>query len=291
MGRRRTIIQIVFVALSNAYYKGFLEGGIYKGPAKSACLPGLNCYSCPGALGSCPIGAMQAVLSDKSYNLSFYVAGFITLFGAALGRAICGFLCPFGLIQDALGRIPFKYKFRGIYGDKYLKYLKYFVLVIFVLLLPAFLINDFGSGDPWFCKYICPSGTFMAGWPLVAINEGIRETTGFLFAWKSLILISVLIISVVVYRPFCRYLCPLGAIYGVCNKISLYRFEIDEEKCTGCGVCRKACKLDISVHENPNSIECIRCGECISSCPTAAIKRSRLIQKKVERSVDDVAEN
>ncbi len=291
MAGRRTIIQIVFAALSNSYYKGFLEGGIYKGASKSACVPGLNCYSCPGALGSCPIGAMQAVLSDRDYNFSLYAAGFIMLFGAALGRVVCGFLCPFGLVQDALDKIPFNHKIRRVAGEKYLKSLKYLILAVFVIILPAFIKNDFGSGDPWFCKYICPSGTFMAGWPLVMLNDGIRDAAGLLYAWKSFILIVLLLLSIVIYRPFCRYLCPLGAIYGLCNKISFYSYEIDQEKCTACGTCRQVCKFNLEVYKNPNSVECIRCGECIRGCPTTAIKRRKLAPARVERKSSDVAEN
>lgn len=287
MSKKRTLIQITFSVVSNAYYKGFLEGGIYKGNAKYACMPGLNCYSCPGALGSCPIGSVQAVLADKNDHFPLYAAGFITMFGAVFGRAVCGFMCPFGLIQDALDKIPFRHKVRKAYGDKYLRLLKYLVLILFVCLFPALIKNEFGSGDPWFCKYICPSGTIMAGWPLSILNEGIRAATGLLFAWKSLILILLVVLSVIIYRPFCRYLCPLGAIYGLFNKLSFYQYEIDPMKCTHCDACRNACKMDIHVYDDPNSRECIRCGECIRSCPETAISKRKLTFEDRKREVPD----
>ena len=106
----RTWVQIGFTALSNGYAAGFMRGNIYKGPLKFACVPGLNCYSCPGALGSCPIGAFQSVLASRDYHFAFYVSGFLIFFGAVLGRLTCGWLCPFGLVQDLLHKLPFPWK-------------------------------------------------------------------------------------------------------------------------------------------------------------------------------------
>lgn len=271
--KKRNLIQIGFVAITNGYYQGFLKGSIYQGPSKAVCVPGLNCYSCPGAFGSCPIGSFQAVVSDRDYGMTFYIVGFLTLVGALMGRFVCGFLCPFGLFQDLLHKIPNKWKVRIVPGDKYLKYLKYLILVIFVIILPMFVVNDFGQGDPWFCKYICPSGTFMAGWPLSILNEGIRGAIGWLFAWKSFLLIGVIVMSLFIYRPFCRYLCPLGAIYGLFNKFSLYRFQVAPDTCVECGKCQTVCPINIPVYRTPNSAECIRCGRCLSVCPTDALTR------------------
>lgn len=269
----RLTVQLVFTALSNGYVQGFAEGKIFRGKTKSVCVPGLNCYSCPGALGSCPIGSLQATLSDRNYKFAFYVLGFLMIVGAFFGRFVCGWLCPFGLVQDLLYKIPFFRKLRKLPGDKFLKWLKYVILAVFVILLPLFAVDAFGQGSPWFCEYICPSGTLGAGIPLVVLNEGLRSVIGWLYAWKVAILAVLIFLSILVYRPFCRYLCPLGAIYGLFNPISLYRYKIDSEKCTKCGACQKACKLDIKTFENPNSTECIRCGDCIKSCPHNAIKK------------------
>ncbi|HWS42408.1 MAG TPA: 4Fe-4S binding protein [Pseudoflavonifractor sp.] len=271
MGRLRTWVQIGFTALTNGYAAGFARGDIYKGPSKVLCLPGLNCYSCPGALGSCPIGSLQAVLASRNYRFSFYVVGFLLAVGALLGRFVCGWLCPFGLVQDLLYKIPGVKKLRKVPGDRYLKYLKYFILVGFVIVLPLTVLDLVGQGQPWFCKYICPSGTLFGGVPLVAANPLLREALGWLFAWKVGLLIALLLLSAVIYRPFCRYLCPLGAIYGFFNGVALYRFQIDKDKCVNCGACQKACKLDIPVHKTPNSPECIRCGDCKRACPHGAI--------------------
>ncbi|NLB24339.1 MAG: 4Fe-4S binding protein [Clostridiales bacterium] len=279
---KRHIIQGAFTAITNSYYKGFLAGSIYQGNGKALCLQGLNCYSCPGALGSCPIGSFQAVAGARGYTVPFYLIGFFLAFGAFFGRFVCGYLCPFGLFQDLLHKIPFPKKIRKVPFDKYLKYLKYFFLLVFVFLLPAFVSNDFGVGDPWFCKYVCPSGTFMAGWPLVILNGGIRGTIGFLFAWKSFILIAIIILSIIIYRPFCRYICPLGAIYGCFNKVSFYRFNVNKDTCIECKKCQEVCKFDIPVYLTPNSMDCIRCGDCLKVCPTNALQRIPYLRSQEE---------
>ena len=235
-------------------------------------MPGLNCYSCPGALGSCPIGALQATLGDRNYHFAFYVVGFLLVVGAVLGRFVCGWLCPFGLVQDLLAKIPFpKKKLRRLPGDAILRYLKYFILLVFVLILPMFAVNIVGQGSPWFCQYICPSGTLMAGLPLYALNESLRSAAGFLYAWKVGILVALVVLSLFVYRPFCRYLCPLGAIYGLFNPIAFYRIRIDAEKCTHCGACTRACPMNVPVETSPNHPECIRCGACQQACQFGAL--------------------
>lgn len=285
--RLRMLVQICFTALSNGYVAGFTGADIYTGPGKNFCLPGLSCYSCPGAFGACPIGSLQAVLGSRDYRFSFYIVGFLMAVGALWGRFVCGWLCPFGLVQDLLYKIPFVRKMRLLPGDRWLRYLKYIILVGFVIVLPMTVLDIIGQGSPWFCKYICPSGTLMAGIPLVMLDENLRAAAGWLFLWKVAVLIVLVLLSVVVYRPFCRYLCPLGAVYGLFNPISLYQFRIDEQKCTKCGACQKACKLDIAVWEKPNSMECIRCGDCRKACPHGAIQAVpslRKMKKKHQRT-------
>lgn len=279
----RTWVQIAFTAVSNGYAAGFAKGNIYKGPGKFACLPGLNCYSCPGALGSCPIGSLQAVLGSRDYRFAYYIVGFLIFFGALFGRLICGWLCPFGLVQDLLHKIPFVKKLRRLPGERWLRFLKYVILVGFVIILPMTVLDIIGQGQPWFCKYVCPSGTLFAGIPLIASNPPLRMALGWLFTWKMFILVTLIVLSIIVYRPFCRYLCPLGAIYGLFNPVALYRFQIDENKCTKCGACQKVCKLDIPVYRTPNSPECIRCGDCKNICPHSAICTSNK-QKKTTQS-------
>ena len=270
----RTGIQIAWTALSNGYLAGFTGGKIFRGTYKNICLPGLNCYSCPGALGSCPLGALQATLTDRNYRMAFYVTGFLMLFGAIFGRIVCGFLCPFGLVQDLLYKLPLPKKWRVrklLPGDRFLKWLKYPLLLLFCILLPLVLVDSFGQGKPWFCAYVCPSGTFLGGIPLVAANEGLRSALGWLWNWKLSLLIGILLLSIFFYRPFCRYLCPLGAIYGCFNPIALGRYHVEKEKCIDCGKCQTVCPFDLDPSKKPNSTECIRCGRCLDACPTGAL--------------------
>ncbi|MCR5218988.1 4Fe-4S binding protein [Treponema sp.] len=270
-GRSRLIIQACFAALSNGYIKGFSQGKIYEGQGKYLCLPGMNCYSCPGALGSCPIGSLQATLNSWDYKMAMYAVGFMVVFGTILGRFVCGFLCPFGLIQDLLYKIPFVKKLRLLPGEKFLRWMRFIFLALFVIILPVFVVDFIGLGQPWFCKYVCPVGMLEGGIPLVLLNKGMRSAIGFLFKWKFAILIFILLFSVIIYRPFCRYICPLGAVYGIFNKISIFRFKVDSSKCTKCGQCQKACKLDIPLYKKPDSMDCIRCGDCKKACPQDAI--------------------
>lgn len=274
MGRRRSVIQLLWTALSNGYFCGFVTGRIYTGKTKALCLPGLNCYSCPGALGSCPIGSLQAVLNSRNYKFSFYVLGFLMLFGSILGRFICGWLCPFGMIQDFVYKIPFFKKRKNLPAHKVLIWLKYVILAVFVFLMPSVIVNLAGMGEPWFCEYICPSGTLFGAIPLIAANEGLRSAVGGKFALKAVTLVVILLAAAAYYRPFCKYLCPLGAFYGCFNAISVYRLSVDQQTCISCGKCRQACGMDIAVWKKPNSSECIRCGECFGSCPTGAIRSS-----------------
>ena len=272
--RIRTAVQIAWTALSNGYLAGFTNGTIFRGTYKNICLPGLNCYSCPGALGSCPLGALQATLSDRNYRLAFYVTGFLMLFSSLFGRFVCGFLCPFGLVQDLLYKIPLPKKWRRrklLPGDRILKWLKYLLLVLFCILLPMVVVDTFGQGKPWFCAYVCPSGTFLGGIPLVAANEGLRAVLGWLWNWKLSLLIGILLLSLFFYRPFCRYLCPLGAVYGCFNPVSLVRYRVDQSTCINCGKCKTACPFELDPSKKPNSAECIRCGRCLDACPTGAL--------------------
>jgi len=267
---KRKFVQLFSAIVYNANIKGFFSGNIYRGKLKTVCVPGLNCYSCPGAVGSCPIGSLQAVLGS-AHKVSLYVAGFLIAVGALFGRFICGWVCPFGLIQELLHKIPGrKIRAKRIFGI--LKYLKYVVLAVFVIALPMILLWVNGVSAPTFCKYICPAGTLEAGIPLVLLNSDLQSALGWLFDWKVLLLAATVILSVFIYRPFCRFICPLGAIYALFNRISVFGINLEKDKCTGCLACARACRLDIKPFETPNAAECIRCGDCVRACPENALR-------------------
>lgn len=269
---RRGLVQGIATLLTNIHVGNFFKGTIYAGAGKQVCVPGLNCYSCPGAAGACPIGAFQAVVGSSRFRFSYYVTGTLILFGALTGRLICGFFCPFGWFQDLLHKIPGK-KF-STERVKVLRYLKYIILVTTVWLLGVLLVDQVGGSAPYFCKYICPQGILEGGIPLSIADPAIRATLGKLFTWKFFILLVFTVLSVFLYRPFCKWICPLGAFYSLFNKVSLYRYQVDASLCIHCGACKRACKMDVDMSNNPDALECIRCGKCIEVCPTGAISTS-----------------
>ena len=257
----RKWLQLISAVLYNFHITGFVKGTIYQGNFKSACVPGLNCYSCPGAVFSCPLGSLQTALVSSKYKFPYYMLGVLLLFGVMLGRVICGFLCPFGLIQELLYKIP-SGKLRKNRLTKKLSLLKYAVLAIFVVAIPfIFLV-------PGFCKYICPAGTLEGGIPLLSANASLQQMAGSLFCWKVILLVVILLSAIFVFRSFCRFLCPLGAIYGLFHKFSLFGMHIDEEKCNHCGECLRRCKMDV---RKVGDAECIQCGECIGNCSRCAL--------------------
>ena len=269
LSRFRGWIQAGATLLTNLHLPNFLKGGLYQGAGKAVCVPGLNCYSCPAASGACPIGAFQAVVGSSKFRFSYYITGFLILLGVLLGRVICGFLCPFGWFQELLHKIPTKKL--STKKLKPLTYLKYVVLLVMVVLLPVLVTNELGMGDPFFCKYLCPQGVLEGAIPLSMANAGIRAALGSLFTWKFIVLLTVIVLSIVFYRPFCKWLCPLGAFYALLNKVSLFQMQVDQSKCVSCGKCAKVCKMDVDVTKSPNHTECIRCGMCIRACPTDAV--------------------
>jgi len=271
MSRIRLLIQILYTIITNGYLYGYLNGKIYKGALKYACVPGLNCYSCPGAVASCPLGALQSALNERNMKVPFGVLGFLFIFGSIFGRFVCGWLCPFGLFQDLLNKIPFPKKRKRLPGHRVLKYGKYVVLAGLVIIGSAFLWGAYVK-VPAFCKYLCPSGTLMGAIPLMSADEGLRALTGGLFDWKLGILVVLVLLSIVVYRPFCQYLCPLGAIYGWFNRYSLVQIQWQKEDCILCMKCREACPVDLPPEKISVSPECIKCGKCVSSCPQNCLK-------------------
>ena len=265
MDKKRFSIQTVAALAQNAHIKGFFTGKLYQGPVKGVCVPGLNCYSCPGAVGACPIGSLQSFLGGLRFRVPYYVLGFLLFFGALLGRTVCGFLCPFGWLQEMLHAIPFFRKTDRFALDRPLRYLKYIVLSL-LLVLPVFV-----KLTPFFCKYVCPAGT-LAGVLLALHDALVRSQLGWLFAWKSVIFAAVVFAALIVWRPFCKYLCPLGAIYGFFNRVSLHALRLDVSRCVRCGKCAAVCRMGVEPQKNINSAECVRCGDCVRACPTAAIR-------------------
>lgn len=264
---KRKVIQLYFALLYNANLQGFVKGRIFQGDSKNLCVPGLNCYSCPGAIAACPLGSLQGSLSaDRS--TFYYVGGILLLFGILFGRMICGYACPFGLIQELLFKIKTPKVDKNVF-TRIASYFKYVILFVFVFVIPlAYAFKD--TPLPAFCKYICPAGTLEGGISLLVnkANESFFSMLGPIFTWKFALLVGFIVGSVFVFRLFCRFFCPLGALYGLFNKFSIFGIRLDEGKCISCSLCVSGCKLDI---KNVGDHECIGCGDCVSVCPTGAI--------------------
>ena len=270
MGKhKRKLVQLYSAVLYNAYAKGFIKGEIYTGSAKMVCVPGFNCYSCPAAVGACPLGSLQNALAASGNRTGFYVFGILMLWGLMLGRTICGWLCPLGLIQELLHKIPTP-KIKKSSVTHVLTYLKYVMLAVFAVAVPLWFGLKQGKAVPGFCKYICPAGTLEGAVGLLS-NPGNSDLFGLLgifFTRKFVIMMIIGLACVFCYRSFCRFLCPLGAIYGMFNRLAVAGVKVDADRCTHCGACAMNCRMDV---RHVGDRECINCAQCMDVCRQGAI--------------------
>ena len=271
----RKWIQVITALLVNGSWSFPFTRTIYQGPLKILCSPGLNCYSCPASTTYCPIGSIQQLMAGMRIALEngqnffgLYVVGTMGVLGAAFGRLICGWVCPFGFIQELLHKIPSR-KF-GV--PRTLRFVKYGFLLFFVILLPLVVVDEFGYGQLWFCKYVCPAGTLEAGLPMITLQPALGQTIGVLFFNKLTILVGFVIWSVLASRPFCRTTCPLGAFYALFKKVKMVKLRFIEENCTKCKACHPVCPMGVKFNESPEDAECISCLKCMTkACKFDAI--------------------
>jgi polyferredoxin len=267
MGFVRKWVQIIFGFLMNGYWGFPFSRTLYQGPLKVICAPGLNCYSCPAATTYCIIGSIQQLMANVrlsleagQYYFGLYVIGSAGILGGLFGRMICGWACPFGFIQELLHKIPTpKYRFPRV-----LRYGKFFFLIVFVFLLPLLVLDEFGAGETWFCKYVCPAGTLEAGLPMLALQPGLQTGLGFIFLNKLVIMLGFVVWSVLSSRPFCRVACPLGAFYALFSRVRMVRLRWDKENCVRCGACHPVCPMGVKFDESPDDMDCITCMKCMT---------------------------
>ena len=230
------------------------------------CAPVFHCYACPLATFACPIG----VLANFSalHLIPFMTIGLLLVFGALVGSLFCGWACPFGLFQELLHKIPSV----KLPVPRILTWLKYGFLALFVVILPLVVVDEFGLGAPWFCKYVCPAGTLEAGIPMLILQPDLKNTIGWIYWNKITILFLYVVWSIVSSRPFCRTTCPLGAFYALFNRHRLIRLQFNADNCTQCGACHRVCPMGINFNETPHSGECISCLKCMTqACNYGAI--------------------
>ncbi len=228
------------------------------------CVPGLNCRYCPAAVAGCPLNFLQRLFAGGFRNLPYLALGWMLLLALAFGRLICGWLCPFGLLQDLLDKIPAP-KIPKSAWTKRLSYLKYGILAAFIVVLP-FAYHMQGKRFLAFCHWVCPNLRFSNLLMTLASGNSIRSYM--IFHYRFAILAAIILLAVFMFRPFCRFICPLGAFYGLFNKVALFSVKVDDHKCVHCNACLHTCKMDI---QNVGDFECISCGECKTACKFDAI--------------------
>jgi len=258
--RWRGAVQAASFVFANSY---FLRGW------KGFCYPGLNCWACPLANFACPIGALQnasisaprALAGGASWwaIIPIYTIGTLVFFGALFGRMMCGWLCPFGWLQDLLGRLR-KHKLKL---PRQLSYLRYAILVGLVFVLPYY------TGQPWFTK-LCPQGALEAGLTQPLINPELRAMVHEFWYLKQVILAAFIVAFVFFHRPFCGVICPLGAIFSLFNRISAWQIRFDAAKCVDCMWCVRNCPQGLDPRTQANGHDCISCLVC-AQCPYDAI--------------------
>jgi ferredoxin-type protein NapH len=251
LAKRRTIIQALSAIGLNSY--------VTQSVTKGLPCPALNCYACPAASFACPIGSIQHIAGAR-HQIPFYVLGVVGLIGALVGRGSCGWLCPFGWVQELVYKLPIpKLRLPNRFN-----WTRYVVLAVLVFVVPII------TRETWFCK-LCPAGTLEGGIPWVIISADIRQMIGTFYWIKLGILGGFLAWMSVTRRPFCRWICPLGALWAPFNKVSAMHLSVDEDTCIQCNRCQEVCPVNIRVHENPNDSACIRCLACVRACPQNSI--------------------
>jgi ferredoxin-type protein NapH len=234
------------------------------------CGPVFHCYSCPLATFACPIGVMAQF--SAIHVLPLLALGTVVLVGAIFGGFVCGWACPFGLLQDLVARLPT----RKFALPRWIGYLRYAVLIGMVGLIPFF----FGPDHPLFICRLCPAGGLESALPraIPAALDQARRGLPIVWPMTKTVVVAVFVAAMLlVYRPWCRA-CPLGAIFGLFNRISAFFLRFKPEACTACQVCHTQCRLGIAPDQQPNDTNCIRCLDC-ARCPPQALDTDQAFRK------------
>ena len=261
IAKYRIITQAASFIAANLGFTFGMTGMVY---------PFFFCYASPGACASCPLGLIEHAVSGgkKNFCLLVYVTSFIALIGLVFGRAACGWACPIGTIQDTInklfGKIRSKFKIKNWNSEKYLRYIKYAALA-YVVIGAAFVAL------PTFTD-LCPIGVLTGTFPHLAISAD-TFTFGEFFAIGMFSFGFFIALIILVGRGWCKYVCPIGAMYAPMNKLSILKLTLDKEKCKNCGACTNACPMGIDVQKDANrNPECILCGRCVDACKPGCLR-------------------
>ena len=215
--------------------------------------------------GICPFGGVVTFYNYitggsfiKQIRFSSILIMYIVLILAVLmGPVFCGWVCPLGSFQEwirKIGKKIFKSKYNNFIPaetDRYLRYARIIVLiwVLYVTINSGQLL--FKNVDPYFALF--------------------NFWTGEVAVTAILMLIVVMVGSLFIERPWCKYLCPYGAFLGFTNKFRIIKIKRNENSCTNCKKCDEACpmNIEISTKTKVTSLQCISCMNCTSEneCP------------------------
>ena len=213
--------------------------------------PGLHCYACPWAVTICPIGLAQNLIIFGA--VPYFWIGMLVVYGLAAGRGFCGWFCPFVTLNDLLS-------FRKVKIQRTASYFKFVVLA-------ATLLGAWAFADTIFCK-LCPVASLEASIPYLIMGVA-KVNRPFLIHMGTLGV--TLIGMVLIARFWCRYLCPMGALLSLFNRVSFMKLRLDKERCSECGVCTSKCPMGIEPHYQYDNHNCIKCGRCVDSCHLNAL--------------------
>ncbi len=251
----KLILLLVFMATATIIIKNSL--GKYRRIILIASVAALGFY-----LGGflCPLTAIQNLFIKWQTG---YLLLFLTVFISALiaGRVFCGYVCPFGALQELLHLKKISLTIPPAW-NRYLNKVKY-------VLLGYLLVRIIVTGEVTLQGYI-PFKVLFA-WGGTPLSIGLS--------------IALAILSLIIYRPFCRYLCPLGAFLALVSRLSIFKIRFNSN-CVNCLLCQKVCKSGAITGKPPriDSSECILCGECLEECPKKAIITERITISDLSRA-------
>jgi len=250
------------------------------------------------------VGGAYTALQLMLYNVTFPwlpLASFLII-GIVLGRSFCGWICPFGLIQDLIGYVRRKKMEVSLRTHRSAIYVKYFILAITLFISTTFsaakiqgISRSYESALGIFAKapftVLSPAETLFGIIPskILGFYDAIFEkplaeafsgilTLPPLFWVQFFIMGAVLVLAAYVPRIWCKYFCPVGAILALLNKFSFLGLRRELTKCAKgeCRICVDVCPMKVrllDLHwEKINDPECIYCLKCIDACPNKAIK-------------------